>query len=197
MREKACGLDIHKKFTLAAITDQDGTTAEHRFSRTQADLFALKEWVLLHNCEVVACESTSDYWVQVYDLFEGQVPVIVGNAWDIKAISHKKTDKASAAWIAKLALHDLIPAPRVPDRERQDLRSLIRLRKFLVEKRTDLKNQVHHILESCLFQLSKVFSDFFGTKRDAHPNWGGRRETCGGDPCLPSQKNPEAERRDP
>lgn len=31
-------------------------------------------------CEIVACESTSDYWMQVYDPFAGQVLVIVGNA---------------------------------------------------------------------------------------------------------------------
>ncbi len=162
MREKACGLDIHKRFILAAVIDRDGGVTELRVSRMQTDLFALKEWVLFHGCEVVACESTSDYWVQVYDLFEGQIPVIVGNARDIKAISHKKTDKVDAAWIAKLALHDLVPASRVPEKKRRDLRSLIRLRKFLVEKRTDPKNQVHHILDSCLFQLSKVFTDIFG-----------------------------------
>ncbi|MDN7023663.1 IS110 family transposase [Methanoculleus sp. FWC-SCC1] len=162
MREKACGLDLHKKFIVAAVVDQDGTVAEQRFSRTQTDLLLLKDWVSYHGCEVVACESTSDYWVQVYDLFAGQIPVIVGNARDIKALSHKKTDRIDAVWIAKLALHDLIPASRVPDREQRDLRALIRLRKFLVEKRTDLKNQVHHILDSCLFQLAKVFSDIFG-----------------------------------
>jgi len=162
MKEKACGLDLHKKFILAAIIDQGGTTVEHRFSRTQTDLFALRDWVLFHDCEVVACESTSDYWIQVYDLFVGKIPVIVGNARDIKAISHKKTDTIDAIWIAKLALHDLIPASRIPDPETRDLRSLIRLRKFLVEKRTDLKNQVHHILDSCLFRLSTVFSDIFG-----------------------------------
>jgi len=87
MKEKACGLDLHKKFILAAIIDQGGTTVEHRFSRTQTDLFALRDWVLFHDCEVVACESTSDYWIQVYDLFVGKIPVIVGNARDIKAIS--------------------------------------------------------------------------------------------------------------
>lgn len=162
MREKAYGLDLHKKFILAAITDRGGTTVEHRFSRTQTDLFALRDWVLFHGCEVVACESTSDYWIQVSDLFAEKIPVIVGNARDIKAIPHKKTDSADAAWIAKLALHDLIPASRIPGPETRGLRSLIRLRKSLVEKRTDLKNQVHHILDSCLFRLSTVFSDNFG-----------------------------------
>lgn len=52
MREKAYGLDLHKKFILAAITDQGGTTVEHRFSRTQTDLFALRDWFLFHGCKV-------------------------------------------------------------------------------------------------------------------------------------------------
>jgi hypothetical protein len=26
---------------------------------------------------VVACESTSDYWVQIYDLLNGTIPVLV------------------------------------------------------------------------------------------------------------------------
>jgi len=162
MRGKACGLDLHKKFIVAAVADQDGTTAEERFDRTQDGLLLLRDWVLSHGCDVVACESTSDYWVQVSDLFAGQIPVIVGNARDIKALSHKKTDTIDAAWIATLALHDLIAASRVPDRAIRDLRSLIRLRQFLVEKRTDLKNQVHHILDSSLLRLAKVFTDIFG-----------------------------------
>jgi len=54
-------------------------------------------------CDVVACESTSNYWPQILDLFEVHIPVIVGNARDIKSISHNKTDKIDAVWIAKLA----------------------------------------------------------------------------------------------
>src|SRR5665647_2780905 len=108
MREKACGLDLHKKFIVAAVVDLDGTRAEQRFTRTPTDLLLLKAWVLSHGCEVVACESTSDYWVPVSDLFAGQIPMIVGNARDIKAIFHKKTDTIDAIWIATLALHDLI-----------------------------------------------------------------------------------------
>ncbi|HOB17197.1 MAG TPA: transposase [Candidatus Methanoculleus thermohydrogenotrophicum] len=88
--------------------------------------------------------------------FRGQNPAIVGNARDIKAISHKKRDTIDAAWTARLALHDPIPASRVPDREIRDLRSLIRLRKFLVGKRTDLKNQVHQICNICMEKLEAM-----------------------------------------
>jgi transposase len=162
IRNKACGLDIHKKFIVACIKDLQGVTLEARYDRTPKDLLRLKEWIVENNCEIVACESTSDFWVLVYEMLEGHIELIVGNARDIKAISHKKTDKVDAAWIATLSLHDLIPRSRIPDKEARELRSLIRLRKNLVEKRTDMKNQVHHILDSCLFRLSSLLSDIFG-----------------------------------
>jgi transposase len=162
IRNKACGLDIHKKFIVACIKDLQGVTLEARYGRSHQDLLRLKEWVFENNCDVVACESTSDYWVPIYDMLEGHIEMIVGNARDIKAISHKKTDKVDAAWIATLSLHDLIPRSRIPDKESRELRSLIRLRKNLVYKRTDIKNQVHHILDSCLFRLSSTLKDIFG-----------------------------------
>lgn len=102
-------MDIHAKCILAAIIDHDGTTAEHRSAGRRLICFALNDWVLLHNCHVVVCGSTSDYWVQVYCLFEDQFPVIVGNTRDIKALSHKKTDKFDAPWIAKLVLLNQTP----------------------------------------------------------------------------------------
>lgn len=38
--------------------------------------------------------------MQVYDQLEGQIPVVGGNARDIKAVSHKKINKVDVAWIA-------------------------------------------------------------------------------------------------
>ena len=64
-------------------------------------------------CEVVACESTSDFWVPIYELINDTIPVIVGNARDIKALSHKKTDKVDSKMIARLALHGMIQPSRI------------------------------------------------------------------------------------
>jgi len=102
IRNKACGLDIHKKFIAACIKDLQGVTLEARYDRTPKDLLRLKEWIVENNCDIVACESTSDFWVQVYEMLEGHIELIVGNARDIKAISHKKTDKVDAAWAVYL-----------------------------------------------------------------------------------------------
>jgi transposase len=71
-------------------------------------------------------------------MLEGHVTVIVGNARDIKMISHKKTDKVDSELIAQLALKGMIRPSRVFPREHREFRSLVRLRHKLVQKRTDM-----------------------------------------------------------
>ena len=156
------GLDLHKKFILATVLWQTGQMIQERFDRTREGLFSLKAWATGHHADVIACESTSDYWVQVYDLLNGIIPVIVGNAHDIKVLSHKKTDKIDSLMIARLALHGMIQPSRVFAKKHREFRKLVRLRHALVQKRTDIKNQIHHILDSELLQLSSVMSDIFG-----------------------------------
>ena len=69
--------------------------------------------MLSEKCGVVACESTNDFWVPIYDLLIKHVNVIVGNARDMKAFTHKKTDKIDSEFIAKLALNEMIQPSRV------------------------------------------------------------------------------------
>lgn len=86
----AAGLDLHKSFIVATILTLTGDKLINRFDRTQSGLIALKNWVISYNVEAVGCESTSDYWVRVFDLLSPICKVIVGNARDMKALSHKK-----------------------------------------------------------------------------------------------------------
>lgn len=158
----AVGLDLHKRFILGTALGQSGQMIQERFDRTTDGLFSLKTWIVHHQADVVACESTSDYWVPIYDLLDGIVPVVVGNAGDIKAFTHKKTDKIDSATIARLALHDMIPPSRVFPLPAREFRKQLRLRHMLVQKRTDIKNQIHSILDSEVFRLSAVLSDLFG-----------------------------------
>ena len=158
----SAGLDLHKKFIIATLLTDTGSKEQRRFERTESGLFNLKEWTIEHKCEVVACESTSDFWVPIYTMMEGHVTVIVGNARDIKMYSHKKTDKVDSELIAQLALKGMIRPSRIFDRNHREFRSLARLRHKLVQKKTDIKNEIHHILDSELFRLSSVLTDLFG-----------------------------------
>lgn len=159
---KACGLDIHKLFFIATILSRSSEKQQQRFDRTADEILAFKKWVISEKCDVVACESTSDFWVPIYDALIKHLPVIVGNARDMKAFTHKKTDKIDSEFIAQLALNNMIQASRVFPKDHRAFRSCIRLRHSLVQKRTDIKNEAHAILAPEMFNLKNVLTDIFG-----------------------------------
>jgi len=82
----AAGLDLHKKFILATILTRSEGKKQEKFERTQDGLIRLKDWILNNKVQALGCESTSDYWVLIYDMLNQYIPVIVGNARDIKGI---------------------------------------------------------------------------------------------------------------
>ena len=58
---KACGLDIHNRFSIATILSKSGEKKQQRFSRDEEGIVALKNWVISEQFDVIACESTSDF----------------------------------------------------------------------------------------------------------------------------------------
>ena len=159
---KSCGLDIHKKFLIATILSRSGEKQQQRFTRDDNGILELKNWVTSEKCDVVACESTSDFWVPIYDSLKNYLPVIVGNARDMKAFTHKKTDKIDSEVIAKLALNQMVQPSRVFPKNHREFRSFVRLRLALVRKRTDIKNEAHAILSSEMLHLGNALKDIFG-----------------------------------
>jgi transposase len=159
---KSCGLDIHKHFVIATILNRSGEKQQQRFERDDEGILNLKNWVTSEKCDVVACESTSDFWVPIYDSLINHLTVIVGNARDMKAFTHKKTDKIDSEVIAKLALNKMVQPSRVFPKGHREYRSYIRLRLTLVRKRTDIKNEAHAILSSEMLHLGDVLKDIFG-----------------------------------
>jgi transposase len=153
---------IHKHFFIATILSISGEKQQQRFDRDDDGILALKNWVILEKCDVVACESTSDFWVPIYDSLIKHLPVIIGNARDMKAFTHKKTDKIDSEVIAQLALNKMIQASRVFPKDHREFRSYVRLRHKLIQKRTDLKNEAHAILAPEMFNLNDVLADIFG-----------------------------------
>jgi len=159
---KACGLDIHKIFFIATILSRFNDKQQKRFERSDDGILTFKNWVISEQCDVVACESTSDFWIPIYDALIKHLPVIVGNVRDMKAFTHKKTDKIDSEFIAQLALNNMIRPSRVFSKDHRTFRSNVRLRHSLVQKRTDIKNEAHAILAPEMFNLKSVLTDIFG-----------------------------------
>jgi hypothetical protein len=73
---KSCGLDIHKQFFIATLPCRFGEKHQQRFERNDEGILAFKKWAILEKCDVVAYESTSDFWVPIYDSLIKHLPVI-------------------------------------------------------------------------------------------------------------------------
>ncbi|HLZ61586.1 MAG TPA: IS110 family transposase [Ktedonosporobacter sp.] len=163
---RCAGLDIHKKTVRVCvlIRQENGKRAKEfrTYSTTTQDLLNLLDWLLEQGCSHVAIEGTGVYWKPVYNLFEGQIEVLVVNAQHIKAVPGRKTDTKDAEWIADLLQHGLLKASFIPSAPQRALRELTRYRVKLSEERTREVNRVQKTLEGMNIKLGDVVSDVMG-----------------------------------
>ena len=157
-----CGADIHQRFLVATILCRDGRTWSNRFLMNLNGLLDFKSWLISHECQKVAVESTGRFWIPVHMILEGSIDVIVANAYKIKHIPKKKTDLKDSEWLAELCLNDMIEPSRIFPKEDRELRNLTRAREAYVRDLSKEKNRIHNVLESCSIKLASVISDIFG-----------------------------------
>lgn len=163
---RCAGLDVHKKTVRVCLLlrqDNGEKTKEYRtYGTTTQELLDLLEWLLTQECSHVAMEGTGVYWKPVFNLFEGQIQVLVVNAQHIKAVPGRKTDTKDAEWIADLLQHGLLKASFIPSAPQRELRELTRYRVRLSEERTREVNRVQKTLEGANLKLGDVVSDVVG-----------------------------------
>ncbi|HEY8296028.1 MAG TPA: IS110 family transposase [Micrococcaceae bacterium] len=163
---QCCGLDVHKKQVQACVLRAGPTGAvvpeQRSFGTTTEALLALLDWLVACGCTAVAMESTGMYWKPIYNLFEGELTVLVVNAQHIKQVPGRKTDVSDAAWIAGLLRHGLLTPSFIPDRTARELREVTRFRRRTVEDRTAAVNRLHKTLEGANSKLASVASDLAG-----------------------------------
>lgn len=180
--KRCLGLDLHKKQITAhlRVQDEQGAPSElqTRFGTFPADLERLRDWVIENEVEDVVMESTSVYWMHVYELLEEVTRPAVVNASHVKKVPGRKTDATDAEWLADIHAHGLLRLSFVPPKEIRQLRLLTRYRTKLVAMRTTTRNRTIKMLEIAGIKLSSVVSDSFGvTGRgilDALANGGGQ-----------------------
>ena len=161
-----CGLDIHKQFVTACLMTIDSmgkeTSLLESFGTFTDDLVRLREWLLEHECPIVALESTGVYWRPVHNLLEGYLNVVLVNARHIKNLPGRKTDMSDCHWIATLLRVGFLKASFIPPKAVRQWRELTRYRRSLVEALGDAKRQAHKLLESSNIKIDSVVSDLFG-----------------------------------
>jgi transposase len=139
------GIDIHKKYSYAAVVDETGEIIEEtRIANTKE---SLEQFASKYQGAKAVIEATSNYRF-IYDVLENYMEVKLAHPYKTKAIAEAriKNDKLDAKMLAHLLRANLIAESYVPPKEVRELRDLTRLRKALIEDRTRIKNRVHAIL---------------------------------------------------
>ena len=161
-----CGLDIHKESVSACIIFPDDKGREQseieEFGTFTDDLMRLRQWLLAHDCPVVAMESTGIYWRPVHNVLEHHLEVIVVNARHIKNVPGRKTDIADSRWLASLLKHGLLRGSFIPSKDIRQWRELSRQRRKVTESLSDYKKRVHKLFETANIKIASVVSDLFG-----------------------------------
>jgi transposase len=161
-----CGLDVHKKSVSACVILLDNKGEEQyeirEFGTFTDDLRRLREWLLEHDCPVVAMESTGVYWRPVHNVLEEEVQVVLVNARDIKNVPGRKTDISDSKWLAGLLRHGLLKGSFIPAQVVRQWRDLTRLRKKYVQSVGDYRKRTHKLFESANIKIDSVVSDLFG-----------------------------------
>ena len=90
VRKICCGMDIHKNLIVAAIAasgDNNVTTyIQKQFSTFNSDLLNLLTWLKSNNCFDVCMESTSKYWIPVFNILESELNIFLTHPKYVKVI---------------------------------------------------------------------------------------------------------------
>jgi transposase len=159
----AAGLDIGSAEIVVAVPPERDPQPVRVFATFTPDLQALAAWLLACGIDTVAMESTGVFWIPIYELLEqhGITPYLV-NARHVKTVPGRKSDWNDAQWLQKLHALGLLQASFRPDAEIRTLRTLVRYRAELIERRAPHINHMIQALKHMNMQLSLVLSDITG-----------------------------------
>ena len=155
------GLDIHKKYFVAAGVNRDLTQV---MASREVPIRQLKHWAEknLTSQDAVVLEMTTNTY-PVYDTlkpFAGSVTVVHPPHVALIVRAQVKTDKKAAITLAQLHAAGLLPGVWIPPVEVRELRVLIAHRRKMVRLRSVAKCRLHSILQSHDIELPEGFEPF-------------------------------------
>ena len=159
----AAGLDIGSAMIIAAVPPDRDEQPVRAFATFTLDLHALVAWLLACRIDTVAMESTGVYWIAIYERLEqAGITCYLVNAQHVKTVPGRKSDWNDAQWLQKLHALGLLQPSFRPDAEIRTLRTLVRYRAELIERRAPHINHMIQTLKHMNIQLSLVLTDITG-----------------------------------
>src|SRR6266404_3058918 len=159
----AGGIDIGNESHYVAVPPSRDSQPVRRFGCTTAELKAMTDWLKQCGIRTIAMQSTSVYWVAVYDILEqAGLEVYLVNARDTKNLPGRKSDVQESQWLMKLHTYGLLRNSFRPSQEVRTMRTCWRQRNDLVRAAARHIHRIQKALTQMNIQLANVLSDVSG-----------------------------------
>jgi transposase len=159
----AAGIDIGNESHYVAVPPSRDSQSVQRFGCTTAELKAMAAWLKQCSIHTVAMQSTSVYWIAVYDILEqAGLEVYLVNARDTKNLPGRKSDVQESQWLMKLHTYGLLRNSFRPSQEVRTMRTYWRQRNDLVRSAARHIHRIQKALTQMNIQLANVLSDVSG-----------------------------------
>lgn len=153
------GLDVHKDSIFLCIMDQKETIIfQKTYGVLTPELFQMRNDMLIRGVSECAMESTSVYWIPVWNALCDSMELKLVNPYFIKQLPGRKSDVKDAQWIAECVLKKLIKGSFLPEANVQDMRKLNRRIMDLNKDMTYNCNKLDAAMQRCGFRLSNYVS---------------------------------------
>jgi transposase len=159
----AAGIDIGAAQIQVAVPCDADPKPVRTFSTFTDDLHAVRDWLLQCGVQTVAMESTSVYWIPLFQILEAAgLEVCLVNARHCKNLPGRKTDISDCQWLQYLHSVGLLRASFRPPEQICAVRSLLRHRATLARYAGSHVQHLQKALTQMNLQIHNVISDLTG-----------------------------------
>jgi transposase len=159
----AAGVDIGASEIFVAVPPDRDEKPVRSFATFTRDLKESIDWLQRCGIRTVAMESTSVYWIPLYQMLEERgINVCLVNAQYVRNVPGRKTDVSDCQWIQYLHSVGLLRASFRPAAEICAVRSLWRHRASLIQMTAEHVLHMQKALDQMNLQVHRVLSDIKG-----------------------------------
>jgi transposase len=159
----AAGIDVGASELFVAVAADRDPNPVRSFPTFTRDLNALAEWLQGCGIRSVAMESTSVYWIPIYQILESRgFEVYLVNAQHVKNVPGRKTDVSDCQWIQYLHSVGLLRGSFRPPGVICAIRSLWRHRGSLIQMAAEHVLHMQKALDQMNLQIHRVLNDITG-----------------------------------
>jgi transposase len=164
IRPRVAGLDVgSSQHWVCGPAREDGKPNVRVFGTTTDQLRELTDWLADQGVESVAMESTSVYWIPIYELLESRgIEVLLVNARQLHNVPGRKTDFRDCQWLQLLHSCGLLRGSFRPGEAITRLRALQRQLANLVAQRTRCVQWMQKALDQMNVQVHRAVADLTG-----------------------------------